>query len=167
MQEIKVWPYQRVVYAQLRIRLSEWDAQTSLGFWDTNGSPNLGKTTRSYDSQHKRIQKRKKRTNRIVDFAVPLEHSIKLKEHRKRDKYRDLTRELKNYWTMIPVMVGALRTIFKGSRRFRNQRPSSRDHPDYSIIKIGQNTEESLGDLRKLAVTNSCEKPLANAGVKN
>ena len=27
------------------------------------------------------------------------------------------------------------------------------DHPDYSIIKIGQNTERSPGVLRRLAVT--------------
>ena len=32
------------------------------------------------------------------------------------------------------------------------------DHPNYSIIKIGQNTEKCPGDLRRLA---------ANAGVKN
>ena len=32
----------------------EWDAQTSVGFWDTDGSPNLDQTTRSRDSQQKR-----------------------------------------------------------------------------------------------------------------
>ena len=30
---------------------------------------------------------------------------------------------------------------------------TSEDHPDYSIIKIGQNTKKSPGDLRRLAVT--------------
>ena len=35
-----------------------------------------------------------------------------------------------------------------------------------SISKIGQNTEKSPGDLRNL-LSNSCEKPSANAGVKN
>ena len=29
----------------------------------------------------------------------------------------------------------------------------SGDHPDYSITEIGQNTEKSPGDLRRLAVT--------------
>ena len=28
--------------------------QNSLGFWDTNGSPNLGQMTRSSDSQQKK-----------------------------------------------------------------------------------------------------------------
>ena len=32
---------------------------------------------------------------RIVDFAVPADHRVKLKECEKRDKYLDLTRELK------------------------------------------------------------------------
>ena len=31
----------------------EWDAQTSPGFWDTNGSPNLGQTTRPYNQEKK------------------------------------------------------------------------------------------------------------------
>ena len=37
------------------------------------------------------------RNCKIVDFAVPSEDRIKLKECEKRDKYLDLTRELKNY----------------------------------------------------------------------
>ena len=41
VQEILIWPYEQVVYAQPRIYPREWDAQTSLGFWDTNESLNL------------------------------------------------------------------------------------------------------------------------------
>ena len=43
----------------------------------------------------------KKRTSKIVDFAVPADHRIKLKECEKKDKYLDLARELKkkNYGT--------------------------------------------------------------------
>ena len=36
----------------------------------------------------------------------------------------------------------------------RNQR-TSRDHPDDNITKIGQNTEKSPGDLRRLPVTQT------------
>ena len=45
---------------------------------------------------------------------------------------------------------------------------TSGDHPNNSIIKIGQNTEKSPRDLRTLVVTqtpvkvNSSEKPSAN-----
>ena len=34
----------------------------------------------------------------------------------------------------------------------------NRDYPDYSIVEIGQNTEKSSGDLRKLAVTQTLVK---------
>ena len=36
-----------------------------------------------------------KRICKIVDFAVPADHRIKLKECEKKDKYLDLARELK------------------------------------------------------------------------
>ena len=43
------------------------------------------------------IINKKKRTCKIVDFAVPADHRIKLEEFEKKDKYLDLARELKNY----------------------------------------------------------------------
>ena len=54
VQENEIWPYKQVVYTQLRICHKEWDAQTSLGFWDANGSPNFGQTTTPSDSQRKK-----------------------------------------------------------------------------------------------------------------
>ena len=41
------------------------------------------------------INKKKKRICKIVDFAVPADHRIKLKECEKKDKYLDLAKELK------------------------------------------------------------------------
>ena len=41
----------------------------------------------------------KKRICKIVDFTVPADRRIKLKECEKKDKYFDLARELKNYGT--------------------------------------------------------------------
>ena len=40
---------------------------------------------------------KKKKTCKIVDFAVPAEHRVKLKENEKKDKYlyKDLAREMK------------------------------------------------------------------------
>ena len=40
-------------------------------------------------------KKKKSRICKIVDFAVPTEHRIKLKECEKNDNYHDLARELK------------------------------------------------------------------------
>ena len=44
---------------------------------------------------NKKTKKKKKRTCKIVDFAVVADHRIKLKECEKKDKYLDLARELK------------------------------------------------------------------------
>ena len=61
---------------------------------------------------------KKKRTCHIVDFAVPADHRVKLKEIEKKDKYLDLTRELKKLWNMrvkvVPIVIGALGTVPKG-----------------------------------------------------
>ena len=45
-----------------------------------------------------------------------------------------------------------------------NQR-MCRDHPNYSITEISKNTEQSPGDLGRLAVTQK-ERPSANASMK-
>ena len=42
----------------------------------------------------------------------------------------------------------------KRNKRVRNQR-TNRDHPNYSIVEIGQNTEECPSDLRRLAITQT------------
>ena len=63
-------------------------------------------------------KKKKKRICKILDFAVPADHRIKLKECEKKDKYLVLARELKNLWnmkvTIVPFVIGAFGTITKG-----------------------------------------------------
>ena len=51
------------------------------------------KTPKNKNKQTNKPKKRK-RTYKIVDFAVPADHRVKLKESEK-DKYLDLARELK------------------------------------------------------------------------
>ena len=64
------------------------------------------------------IINKKKKENKIVDFAVTAEHRIKLKESEKKDKYLDLARELKKLLnlkvTIIPIVIGAFITVTKG-----------------------------------------------------
>ena len=64
------------------------------------------------------IINKKKRIYKIVDFAVPVDHRINLKECEKKDKYLDLARELKKLWnmkvTIEPIVIGAFGTITKG-----------------------------------------------------
>ena len=59
-----------------------------------------------------------KRTYRIVDFAVPAGHRVKLKESEKKDMYLNLVRDLKKLRNMkvmvIPILLGALGTVTKG-----------------------------------------------------
>ena len=69
VQEIEIWTYEQMVYAEPRICPWEWDAQTLLGFQNTKGSANIGKTTKSYNNQKK---KKKKITRRIVDKYLDL-----------------------------------------------------------------------------------------------
>ena len=52
-----------------------------------------------------------------MDFAVPADHRVKLKESKKKDKYQDLARELKKLWNMkvmmILIVIGALGRVTK------------------------------------------------------
>ena len=52
------------------------------------------KKTRRNDNKYDNQQK--KRTCGILDFAVPVELRVKLKESEKKEKYLNLARELKN-----------------------------------------------------------------------
>ena len=61
---------------------------------------------------------KKKRTCKIVDFAVQVDHRIKLKECENKDKYLDLAREFKKLWNMkvsvVPIVIGAFDTVTEG-----------------------------------------------------
>ena len=64
------------------------------------------------------IINKKMRIWKIVDFAVPTDPRINLKESEKKDKYIDLAREIKKLWnmkvTILPIVIGALGTVTKG-----------------------------------------------------
>ena len=102
-----------MIYAEPRICPRKWETQTSQRFWDTNGSPNLGQSIRPSDSQQK-----KNKNSWIVDFAILADCKMKLKESEKRDKYLDLSRELKKLLimkvTVIPIVISTLGTVTKG-----------------------------------------------------
>ena len=54
-----------------------------------------------------------------MDFAVPADHRVKLRESENKFKYQDLARELKKQLnmkvTVITIVVGALCTVNKSS----------------------------------------------------
>ena len=53
-----------------------------------------------------------------MDFAIPFDHWVKLKETKKGGRYFELAGEPKKLWNMkvamIPVVVGARSTVTKG-----------------------------------------------------
>ena len=53
-----------MTYAQLGIPPGEWDALTSPGFWDTNGSSNLDQKTWPSDSQQQQQQQKQQQQNK-------------------------------------------------------------------------------------------------------
>ena len=129
------------------------DIQNSLRFWDTNRSSNIGQKTRPTD------KKKEKLSNNEICHSAGLQNE----NQRKRTEIQVLRvcqRIKKKLWNMkvmmIPILIGARRTISKGlmrsSARVGNRR-TSWDHPNYGIVKIGQNTKKSPGDSSKLVVT--------------
>ena len=111
----------------------------------------------------KKKKKKEKIICRSVDFPFRLTTRWHWRKRKKRDKYLDLAREFKkktseheiggdincNWWERY-----SHQGIGKGAEILGNKRISG-NHPDYSIIKIGQNTEKSPGNLRRLAVTKT------------
>ena len=50
-----------------------------------------------------------------MDFAVPADHRVKLKENEKKDKYLDLARELKKLWnTKVTIISTVIGSVTKG-----------------------------------------------------
>ena len=143
---------QQMVYAQSRTCPRKWYAQTPVGLWYTNESPNLGPKTRSYNNP----QKKKKKICKIVDFAVPVDHRIKLKECEKRDKYLDLARELKktmehegdNYTNCDWCLWRGNSRIIKGPGRFGVE--TIQTTALLKTVRILRRVLETWGDLLSL-----------------
>ena len=123
-----------------------------MGLWRTDGPHNLGQKTRPYNNQQK------KRICKIVDFAVPADHIIKLKECEKKDKYLDLARELRKLWnmkvTITSIVIRVFGTVIKGLLKGLEDLEVG-GRVETSIFENGHNTEKSPGDLRRLVVTQS------------
>ena len=91
VQEIKIWPYEQMVYAEPSSRPGKWESQTPMEFWHTNGSPNLGQTTRPYYNQ----QPQKKWNWLNCELCCPMElWNMKV--------------------TIIPFVIGAFGKVTKG-----------------------------------------------------
>ena len=115
----------------------------------------------------------KKRTCKIVDFAVPADYRIKLKESGKKDKYQTLPGNFKKWnmkVTIIPIVISAFCTVTKrlsngredwdvGGRLETIQTTAYWKRPEY--------WEESWRLEETSCHSNSSERPSTNADVKN
>ena len=79
---------------------------------------------------------------------------MKSKENKKIGKYLQLARELKK----AMEHESNRGTFPKGLVRVLENRRTSRDHPNYSIIKFGQNTDKNPRDLRRLDIYQTLVK---------
>ena len=106
--------------------------------------------------------KQKRRICKIVDFTVPADHRIKLKECEKKNKYHDLARELEKLWNMkvmiVPIGVGAFDAVtnglLKGLEVFKIGGRVETIQND-SIIENGHYTKKRPRNLKRLAVTQT------------
>ena len=104
-------------------------------------------------------------------FSVPVDHRIKRKEYEKKDNYFNLAWDLKKLWnmkvTIIPFVIAAFSTVTKGLLKgleIRGRvRPSKLQHCKERL----EYWEESWRLEETCRHSNSSEKPLANADVKN
>ena len=56
-------------------------------------------------------QQKRKRTSRMVDFAVAADLRVKLNEIEKEDKYLDLAMELKKLWNIKPAAIAIVLSL--------------------------------------------------------
>ena len=114
------------------------------------------------------IVNKKTRTCQIVDFEVLIDHWVKLKESKTKDKYLDLAREMKktmkhesdrdtncSWWTFSTIT----KELLQGQEdlEIRGQGGTIQTT---ALLRSARNTEKSPGDL------DYSEKPSVNAGVK-
>ena len=78
-----------------------------------------------------------------MDVAVPSDQNISLKEFQKLSKYKDIEIEVTKMWKLktkiIPVVIGALGMIKKGTQNFIDQIPG----------------KLSLQEMQKIVLTNT------------
>ena len=83
-----------------------------------------------------------------MDFVVPMDHRMKIKEIEKQQQIFGL------YTNYNWCFWYSHQSINKGTQGLENKRMSG-DHSNCCIIEVGQNTEKSPGDWIRRAVTQT------------
>ena len=97
----------------------------------------------------------------FMDFAIPADHRLKIKESEKRDKYLDFARELKKLWnmnvTVILIVIGTLGMISKGliSALEELEIRGGIETIQTTVLRSARMKKKCSVDLRRLAVTRT------------
>ena len=104
-----------------------------------------------------------------MNFAVLRDNrtKIKIKKRQERQVHRPCQRTKKKLWnvkvTVMPIIIGRFESppkLCTEAGRVKNEK-ASRGHPNYSIVKIGQNIEKKPGDLKRLVFIRTPVKALS------
>ena len=141
MQEIEILSYYQMVYVlKNKTHKILWDFEIQADHLIPTRRPDLVMINK----------KKKKKTCccYIVNFTIPANCTVKIKENKKRDKYLNFAQELRKLLnmsvTVIPTVIDMLGTVSKGLEVGLEDLEigvMNQDHPNYNIIEIDQNTE--------------------------
>ena len=86
------------------------------------------------------IKNRKENLCTLIDVSIPSENNTSVKVAEKISKYRDLELEINRMWGMktvvVPIVIGALGHIKKGTEKFTNQVPGQISIPEIQKIAL-------------------------------
>ena len=106
-----------------------------------------------------------------MDFAVPADHRIKLKECEKKDKYLDLVRELKKLWnmkvTIILIVIGTFGTVTKRLLKGLEDLEVGGQVETIQTTALLRMARILKRVLKTCCHSNSSERPSAKTDVKN
>ena len=95
-----------------------------------------------------------------MDFVIPVDHRVKIK---KKEKYLELAGELKNLRNMevivIPVIIGALGTFFKGLVRGLKVLEIGGQIKTIQTTALPEYREKSWRLEETCCLSDFCEKP--------
>ena len=79
---------------------------------------------------------KKKRTFYLVNFAIPLNSKVKVKESKKLEKYLDLARELKKLWSVNMTVTAIIVKALETESWFSEKKKKKKSSQEYKRLNI-------------------------------
>ena len=120
-------------------------------------------TDRTITANRPDIVIKNKRENKctLIDVAIPSDKHTSIKVSKKLSKYKDLEIEIARMWQMrtvvhvIPVVVGALGVIKKGTEKHPREIPGTQPTGNPKNSTSGSSTNSEKGSLNQVNRTNT------------